>query len=177
MDAAEWRKAADSFRRRLDLLYNPAGYYRKGYLLNTDGKIEPDDTIDISSLYGLFMFASVPLDDTKLQSTFKMVSSILLNSSPIGGVIRYEHDNYFLQKQQYKGNPWIVCSLWLAQYYIATQRNDEAKQLLDWALARRLPSGMLSEQFDPDNGQPISVTPLVWSHSELINTLLDYYKL
>jgi GH15 family glucan-1,4-alpha-glucosidase len=36
-----------------------------------------------------------------------------------------------------------------------------------------LPSGVLSEQINPSTGAPLSVTPLVWSHAELINTLLD----
>jgi len=31
----------------------------------------------------------------------------------------------------------------------------------------------LSEQFDPETGAPLGVTPLVWSHAELVNTLLD----
>jgi GH15 family glucan-1,4-alpha-glucosidase len=41
---------------------------------------------------------------------------------------------------------------------------------------RRLDSGVLAEQFDPENGQPLIVVPLVWSHAELINTLLDLYS-
>jgi GH15 family glucan-1,4-alpha-glucosidase len=32
---------------------------------------------------------------------------------------------------------------------------------------------VLSEQINPANGTPVGVTPLVWSHAELINTLLD----
>jgi len=42
-----------------------------------------------------------------------------------------------------------------------------------WSLDRALPSGALSEQFDPETGDAISVTPLVWSHAEFINTVLD----
>jgi glucoamylase len=48
---------------------------------------------------------------------------------------------------------------------------------LQWALDRQLPSGVLSEQFDPENAGPLGVTPLVWSHAEMVNTLLDMSKL
>ncbi|HEU4966821.1 MAG TPA: glycoside hydrolase family 15 protein, partial [Candidatus Saccharimonadales bacterium] len=176
-DASEWRRAAAGYRAQLDKLCVPDGAFSKGFLLSDDGTPEPDDTLDISSLYGPFMFAGLPLDDKRMQRTLHAVHDRLYNSSPIGGVIRYENDNYFLAKQQYQGNPWIVCTLWLAQYLLAVQRGQDAKDLLDWALARRMSSGVLSEQFDPEDGTALSVAPLVWSHAELVNTLLDLYKL
>lgn len=172
-DAIRWRRAAERIRGGLDLLYHPDGYFRKGFLLQSDGSLQYDDSLDISNLYGPFMFAGLAEDDKRIVSTLKHVEQRLLNSSPVGGVIRFEHDGYFLAKRQYKGNPWIVCSLWLAQIYISTGRFDDAQKLLDWATARTLPSGVLSEQFDPEDGSAISVTPLVWSHAEMVNTLLD----
>ena len=60
--------------------------------------------------------------------------------------------------------------------FASAGQTDKAKKLVDWALARELPSGALSEQFDPETGAPLGVTPLVWSHSELVNTLLDLAK-
>src|SRR5262249_45047581 len=132
-----------------------------------------DNTLDISSLYGPFMYAKLPLNDKRLVSTAQQVEQRLLNTSPAGGVLRYEHDNYFLTKRQFIGNPWIVSSLWLAQFYAGSGQTAKAKGLLDWSLARQLPSGALSEQFDPENGAPLGVTPLVWSHAELVNTILD----
>ena len=122
------------------------------------------------------MYANLPIDDQRLASTARYVEEKLLNTTPSGGVARYEHDNYFLMKHQYTGNPWIVTTMWLAQYYISAGKSEQAKQLIDWALARELPSGALSEQFDPETGAPLGVTPLVWSHAELVNTLLDLSK-
>jgi GH15 family glucan-1,4-alpha-glucosidase len=119
------------------------------------------------------MFAKLPLDDPRMKSTLTQVEKRLYNTSPVGGVIRDEHDAYFLSKTQYKGNPWIVCTLWLAQYYISLGNREEAQSLLTWSLARAQHSGALSEQFDPETGFALGVTPLVWSHAELINTLLD----
>lgn len=175
-DAVAWNKAASKIREGLGALYHPDGYFRKGYLLGEDGNLQYNDMLDISNLYGPYMYAQLPPDDERMASTARAVEERLLNTSPIGGVIRDEQDFYFLAKNQYKGNPWIVCTLWLAQYYIATQQVDKAQKLVDWALARQLPSGALSEQFDPETGHALSVTPLVWSHAEMINTILDLSK-
>lgn len=172
-DALLWKRTAQGMRSRLDALYHPHGYFRKGFLLDAEGNLSYDDKLDISSLYGPYMFAKLPLDDERMAGTLAAVEKGLLNTSPIGGVLRDEHDGYFLTKTQYKGNPWVVCALWLAQYYDAMGRKDEAAGLLNWSFDRAQPSGALSEQFDPETGYAISVTPLVWSHSELINTLLD----
>ncbi len=172
-DAIKWEQAAEGIQANLSKLYHPDGYFRKGFLLQDDGTLVYDDTVDISSLYGAFMYAGLPLDDPMLVGTAKHVEERILNATPSGGVLRYEHDNYFLMKPQFQGNPWIVSTLWLAQYYGVTGQKDKATELLDWCLSRELPSGVLSEQFDPENGSPLGVTPLVWSHAEMVNTLLD----
>ncbi len=172
-DAIRWLKVSASIRDGLTALYHPDGYFRKGFLLQENGDLAYDDALDISSLYGPFMFAGIDHTDERILGTLKQVEERLVNSSPIGGVIRFEHDGYFLAKQQYKGNPWIVCTLWLAQLYLTLGRLQEARQLIDWTRLRALPSGSFSEQFDPENGAPLSVTPLVWSHAEFINIALD----
>lgn len=172
-EASRWHKSAQQIRANLPKLYHPHGYFRKGLLLADNGEITYDDTLDISSLYGPFMYAGLAMTDEMLTSTAVHIQERLLNSTPSGGVLRYEHDNYFLTKSRYKGNPWIVSTLWLAQYHAAGGESAKAGELLDWALGHELPSGALSEQFDPEDGTPLGVTPLVWSHAELINTLLD----
>lgn len=172
-DALRWRRTAGGFRDKLDVLYHPDGYFRKGFLLQPDGSLQYDDTLDISSLYGPYMFAGLELTDGRMRATFDQVRQRLLDSSPAGGVIRYEHDGYFLADQHFMGNPWIVCSLWLGQYLASSGERKSAADLLAWSLEHRLPSGALSEQFDAKSGVPLGVTPLVWSHAELVNTLLD----
>lgn len=174
-DAVTWQRSGGLLRKHLDILYNPSGYYRKSFLLE-NGELTFDESIDIANLYGPLMYAKLHIDDERLTSTVAKVESDLFKRGPIGGVIRYDGDDYFLAKPQYRANPWIVCTLWLAQYYIRAKRQDEARELLDWALERRLPSGALSEQFDPEDGSSLGVTPLVWSHAELVNSILDFYQ-
>ncbi len=172
-DAIRWERAASGIRQNLDKLYHADGYYVKGFLLQENGELVYDNTLDISSLYGPYMYAGLPLNDERLTSTARHIEERIVNTSPSGGVLRYENDNYFLTKRQFIGNPWIVSTLWLAQYYSGTGQTDKATQLLDWSMQRELPSGVLSEQFDPETGSPLGVTPLVWSHAELVNTMLD----
>jgi GH15 family glucan-1,4-alpha-glucosidase len=176
-DAKVWQEAADGFRSNLGKLFHPDGYFRKGFLYSKDDPIQYDDILDISSLYGPFMYSGLPLEDERITKTADNVMKKLADVTPSGGVVRYEHDSYFLSKTQFVGNPWIVCSLWLAQYLIANKNKELALKYIKWALDRRMPSGILSEQFDPETGGPLGVAPLVWSHAEVVNTLLDYYDL
>ncbi|HEY1645411.1 MAG TPA: glycoside hydrolase family 15 protein, partial [Candidatus Saccharimonadales bacterium] len=107
-DALRWKKTAQQFRDNLDKLYNEVGYFIKGFLLQENGELRYDYTLDISNLYGPLMYAGLDTDDPRLKSTADQIEKRLLNSTPAGGVLRYENDNYFLTKRQYKGNPWIV---------------------------------------------------------------------
>lgn len=174
-DAIRWQKAADNIRGNLDKLYYE-GTFIKGFLLKENGELEYDTTVDVSNMYGPYMFANLKLDDERLLATVTRVEERLVNRSPSGGVIRHENDGYFLSNHQYQGNPWIVSTLWLAQYYEASGQSDKAAALLEWSIAHELHSGALSEQFDPENGTPLGVTPLVWSHAEMVNTILDLHK-
>lgn len=173
-DAVRWRDAADQIAKGCHVLFDEErGAFRKGFLLQEDGSLQFDNTLDVSSAYGPLMFATQAFGSKAIRSTFKVIENDLLNKSPSGGVPRYEHDNYFASDPPFLGNPWFVTTLWLAQYYLQLARNPDAEQLVDWTLSHALPSGVLSEQVNPSTGAPLSVTPLVWSHAETINTLLD----
>ncbi|HET9098648.1 MAG TPA: glycoside hydrolase family 15 protein [Candidatus Saccharimonadales bacterium] len=172
-DNVRWKQAADDFRDNLAKLVKDQGCFSKGFFLNDQGELEYDTTIDISNLYGPYMFGGLPLTDSRLRKTAEIIQERLLDSSPSGGVIRYENDGYFLEKKIYKGNPWAVCGLWLAQYFHSMGEEAQADSLLDWAMTRQLASGAISEQFDPEDASPLGVTPLVWSHAEMVNTILD----
>lgn len=173
-DALRWQSAAEMIAGHLSLLHDSENnVLYKGILLTQEESVTTDSVLDISSLYG-FDFFDVPAKEVT-EATLAAVESRLLDSAPVGGVPRYEGDNYFRADPPYQGNPWFVGTLWLAQSYIKRGRHDEAKALIEWTLQQTLPSGVLAEQIDPTTGAPVGVAPLVWSHAELIRTLLDYY--
>lgn len=176
-DAVRWRQAADEIAANLSVFTDPEQQcLRKGYLLQENGSLQFENTLDVSSAYGPMMFATKAFGPATIRSTFDAVEKRLLKKTPVGGSSRYEGDSYFRSDPHESGNPWFITTLWVAQYYLQTDRDTEARKLIDWTLQHALPSGALSEQINPHNGAPLSVLPLVWSHAELINTLLDLYE-
>ncbi len=173
-DAVRWRQAAEDIASSCTLFYDTERQLlRKGFLLKDDGSLQFDNTLDVSNGYGAMMFATKIMGAQEIRSTFDAVERILLSSAPAGGSPRYEHDSYFVTEPPHMGNPWFVTTLWIAQYYLQVHRESEAERLVEWTLSHATPSGALSEQINPSDGSPLSVLPLVWSHAELINTLLD----
>lgn len=135
-----------------------------------------DETIDSSSFYGLFKFGVFDANDQIMQKAFSVLQQKL--SCPNGGIARFEDDQYFRTSQECSGNPWIITTLWAAQYKIAVAKSKEElskiKADLRWVLQSALDTGILPEQLDPSSGEQISVSPLVWSHAELVTTVSDY---
>jgi GH15 family glucan-1,4-alpha-glucosidase len=174
-DVVNWKAGAEHIKLSMGQLFNQErGLYNKGYLIQEDGTINTDSTLDVSSLYGIMMYAP-DLDHNLQERTLSAIEEILFNKSPSGGSPRYENDNYFASNPKYLGNPWFVTTLWIAQYYIRNSQIDKAKDIIEWALKHSLFSGVIPEQVNPTTAEAVSVTPLVWSHSELINTILDLY--
>lgn len=176
-DALDWRQAARRIESGMPLLYDEQGKsLRKGLLLQEDGNLSFDNTLDTSSFYGMMLFGPESMRELT-HATALRIEARLLDTVPSGGTPRYEGDNYMRKKEKYTGNPWFICSFWLAQY--AHDRGDgkRAHEIMEWAAKHALPSGILSEQVDPEDGTQVSVAPLVWSHAEYINTALDLANL
>jgi GH15 family glucan-1,4-alpha-glucosidase len=96
-------------------------------------------------------------------------------------VARYEDDYYHQVSRDLAniaGNPWFICTLWLADWHAATAKTPEelgkAKNLLEWVSAHALPSGVLAEQVNPYTGEPMSVSPLTWSHAAFVESVNQY---
>ncbi len=177
-----WDESVNRFARRV--------------ILHEHGSIERDLTID-SALYGLFAFGAVPPADQRMRSTMQQVQARLSVRTEIGGIARYENDYYFQRSDDIEraaGNPWIICTLWMAQYHLSLSKalsdpacseyclheaitsRAEALTMLEWASARATESGILPEQIHPFTGEHLSVSPLTWSHAEFIRTTLLYLE-
>lgn len=170
----DWQNASRTIRSNIAKLFSAEDqYFSKGISAEINGEYKKDSVIDISTLYALFKYGHYDQGHMAIISTAKAVENLITNKSPSGGVVRYQNDKYMLSKD-YPGNPWHVCSLWMAQYYTWAGNSSNAEKLINWTYNHCLPSGVMSEQIDPENGEEIGVAPLVWSHAEIINTLLDY---
>jgi GH15 family glucan-1,4-alpha-glucosidase len=109
-----------------------------------------------------------------MTATMKALREKLWVNTPIGGLARYENDDYHRVSREVPGNPWFICTLWLADYLAEKNGSDDeldqAVDLLSWAAAHALPSGVLPEQINPVTGESISVSPLTWSHATYVAT-------
>jgi len=147
-----------------------------------DGMIVKDATIDIS-LAGIFLFGMLPAADPRVVATMKAIEQRLTVRTPVGGIARYENDYYFQISQDVAsvpGNPWFISTLWLAEWYIATAATlDDLERplaLLRWCAGKALPSGVLAEQVHPYTGEPLSVSPLTWSHAAFVSAVQHYAR-
>ncbi|MBI2140835.1 glycoside hydrolase family 15 protein [Candidatus Woesearchaeota archaeon] len=145
-----------------------------------NGKFVADLTVD-SSLYANFALCGFKPDDKRVIGTMKAIEKYLWVKTGIGGVARYYSDQYHKNSNDFEtvpGNPWFICTLWLAKWYIAIAKSLEdlkkPRELIRWVVEHALPTGVLPEQIHPYSGEPLSVAPLTWSHSEYVDTVLDY---
>lgn len=163
----------------LTYLYDePQGIFIKMLNVADDGTIAFDKTLDMSSIYGVFAFGVLDIDDPRLARAIRQVEERLVCKTGVSGVVRYEGDRYYRNVDGVPGNPWFITTLWLAQYYITRAKNEmdfnDVHKWLSWATKHAAQSGVLSEQLHPYTGEQLSATPLTWSHSEYVTTVIKY---
>ncbi len=164
--------ASDAMATALEAhLVNPeTGTLCRG--LDPAGK--PDPAPD-ASLLMVPLLGALPFDHPAVAATLAWVEEELWVRSEVGGVARYPGDYYFRSSESYPGNPWVITSLWLARCLCRMpQGRLRAKELIDWAAARAHATGALPEQVHPETGEVLGVSPLVWSHAEFVQAVLDY---
>ncbi|MEM0139357.1 MAG: glycoside hydrolase family 15 protein [Ferroplasma sp.] len=167
----EYSEAADKMLLKFDDIFysDLVGYYGR-----TFNGSKTDFTLD-SSIMALVNLGVKDPEDPRIKSSIQNIERILTVKN-IGGIARYQNDLYQRRESnpEITGNPWIITTLWLADYYISNNELDKADKLISWVSGHSEASGILSEQIDPTSGKPISVSPLIWSHAQLIITLINY---
>ncbi len=146
---------------------------------NRDFEILKETKIDSSTGYALHEFV-FDANDEILTKEMNTIKERLTCKTDVGGLARYEEDGYYRVSKDTPGNPWFICTLWLAQYYIKIAKKlsdlEEAKKILKWTVKYASSTGLLSEQLNPLTGEQVSVSPLTWSHSTFVETVFRYAK-
>ncbi len=181
--ARGYGKAAEEVKEGLDkYLYSHEHKRFLRSLFPSEGGFKADPTID-ASLFAPFYFGMFGPRDDRVVNTMNAIKEQLWVKTEVGGVARYKGDSYQKVSENINdvpGNPWFICTLWLAQWYIAKAESiedlKEAVSIMEWVASRALPSGVLAEQVHPYTNQPISVSPLTWSHATFVTTVLEYLK-
>nr|HMT09168.1 glycoside hydrolase family 15 protein [Pyrinomonadaceae bacterium] len=171
--ASNYRTAADEIVAGMQkhLFSEQLGRFLRSLQSNGDESLTPDQTVD-ASMFAVFYFGCFAVDDPMVVGTMNAIEQKLTNAD--GGVARFENDGYMLESDGIVGNSWIICTLWLAEYKIAIGDLDAAEKLIEWVVDQALPSGVLPEQVDPVTVKHLSVSPLTWSHSTFVATVLSY---
>jgi GH15 family glucan-1,4-alpha-glucosidase len=176
--AQEYSRAARGIKKSMEEhLFDPGEKrFIKGLYPRLDGGFDRDLTVDAST-YAVFYFGLYDPDDWRVKGTMQAIIERLWAGDP-GGIARYEGDNYYLSNASVTGNPWVICTLWVAQWKIALattkEELDEALGLIQMICGCANQSGILPEQMDPFTHNPLSAAPLTWSHATLVTTVLEY---
>jgi oligosaccharide amylase len=180
--AERYQQAAEGVRlAAIKHLWDPErGYFSRTLYPIGDSSYSRDSTLDVS-LLALSLFGMLAPYDEKMKATVEVIHRRLWCQTEIGGLARYENDYYHQVSREITnvpGNPWFIGILWLAQYYISVASSrtelERARVLLQWVVKNAQPSRLLPEQVNPYDGQPLSVSPLTWSHAEYVNAVQDY---
>jgi len=180
-DVVEGR-APEAVMAQLDRIFGCAGVSHAGNQCGLPPvvKFEHDTVLD-ASMFAIFALGLLPVHDERVVKTMNAIEDELWIKTGVGGVARYADDYYHQVSRdtaRIPGNPWFICTLWLADYYIArAQTVDELKQavrIFDWVEAHALPSHVLAEQVHPETNAPLSVSPLTWSHATVVASLVSY---
>ena len=138
---------------------------------------ERDIPVD-SSVTTIFTCGILDANDQRVRNTMDSLAKTLWVKTSVGGLARYQNDNYRRVSKDTPGNPWFISTLRLARWRIAAASSlDElgrSMELLKWTAKNALPSGVLAEQLNPYTGEPVSAAPLLWSHAEFVTAVCEY---
>jgi oligosaccharide amylase len=165
----------------MSVLYDEElGMFVKHVEHGDDGELSYDRTVDTSSFFGPLFFGVVDVDDSRIERAKKVVDDKLMVRGESKGYVRYENDGYYRMQDAGSPNPWVITTLWMAEYFImkAKQLKDlkPALELLEWTASHATTSGVLAEQMHPHTREHLSTAPLIWSHAEYVLAVDAYLE-
>ncbi len=165
----------------LETLYDDElGMFVKLVRIDDSDILYTDRTVDMSSFFGPLYFGVIDIDDERIKKAFATVERTLRVNGASQGYVRYEHDNYYKMREAETPNPWVITTLFVAQYHIMKAKKVKdlapAYELLEWTCSHATEAGVLSEQMHPHTREHLSTAPLIWSHAEFVYTADAYIK-
>ena len=131
---------------------------KKSFIRNLE-----DRQIDISILGIVEPFEIFMPKEKKIENTVERINMTLRTYT--GGYKRFEGDHYM------GGNPWVIATLWMVNYYLAIGEKQKAKEGFDYIIKTSTQHGFLAEQINNEAMKPAWVIGLGWSHAMFITTL------
>ncbi len=120
-----------------------------------------DNQTDISMLGIVEPFSIFSPKEKKVQNTVERINLTLRTYT--GGYLRFEDDHYRGGK-----NPWIIATLWMANYYQKVGERKKAKECIEFVVNTANEHGFLAEQVSNEEPGSNWVNGLAWSHAMFI---------
>ncbi len=160
-----WRALRDDIRR--EVLENGFDAKRNTFT-QSFGSQELDAATLLIPLVGF-----LPADDPRVAGTVAAIETSLMRD---GFVMRYTDSR--------KGGPddlppgegaFLACSFWLVDNYVMLGRHDDGKALFEKLLGLCNDVGLLSEEYDPNEGRLVGNFPQAFSHVGLVNSAFNLW--
>jgi GH15 family glucan-1,4-alpha-glucosidase len=119
------------------------------------------DELDAAALH-VGLSGLLPPDDRRFISTVEQVQTQLRKGAT---VLRYLYDDGLPGAE----GGFHLCTAWLIESLALIGRRDEARSLFDEYIRLAGPTGLMSEESDPENAVPLGNFPQAYSHLGLIN--------
>ena len=144
----------------LDKLYDEE---KKSFVRN-----EEDKWLDSSILGIVTPFNIFSPNEKKVTNTIERINLNLRTYT--GGYLRFENDYYS------EGRPWVISTLWMAEYYIKAKEYKKAKECFDFVVHTATEHGFLAEQIENSTMSSVWVIGLAWSHAMFVSVLDELIK-
>lgn len=153
----EWQKACDGIREEiLNKGLDPSGRYFVRFY--------GDDQVD-ASLLMIPLLGFLPPDDPRIVATVAEIERHFCTAE--GFVYRNPLSEYTGRE-----GAFILCTYWLADYYMIAGNEAKAIRLFETLLSIRNDLGLLAEQYDPVNKTFLGNFPQSFSHLSLVKSAL-----
>lgn len=152
-----WSEARDAIRR--DVVERGWSSTRRSFVAAYDS-----EDLDASVLW-VALSGMLPHDDERVVSTVTEIERELRRGQVVD---RYHYGDGLPGRE----GGFIVCATWLVEALAAIGRSDDARQLFGGILDLAGPTGMLSEQYDPETETSLGNVPQAYSHAGLIHAAL-----
>jgi GH15 family glucan-1,4-alpha-glucosidase len=169
----EWKghlrhSRTDLFRQTRDAIRREITVHSWNERLRSYVQIPGTEEVDCS-LLGLALYGFEPASSPRMRSTYQQLRKTL----------GADHALFYRNKglAAWGDGAFGLCSFWAAHYLaIGGGTLDEAKDVFEATLGYANDVGLLSEEIDPNTGEPLGNFPQGFTHLGLINAALSLHE-
>ncbi|MFJ4030320.1 glycoside hydrolase family 15 protein [Paenarthrobacter sp. NPDC089989] len=155
--AEHWEHLREKLREEImDRAFNPG----LNSFTQTYGGTQTDAALLVMPQVGF-----LPYGHERMLGTVARLEEELLNDG--GLLLRYRTETG-VDGLEPGEHPFLACSFWLVEQYARTGREDDAKRLMDQLVGLSNELGLLSEEYDTDEGRMAGNYPQAFSHLALV---------